>query len=83
MNKGQPKIYSHNKILAIDLIALKFSGLLTIDFLKFNLMVDKGLKRLKLGLVPDHRGLKCERACTNQRWVQVSPIMLDCICYCT
>ena len=50
--KNQP----HEIILALDLIALMFSVLLTIDFFdiqSFKPMVDKGLMIVKLGLVPD------------------------------
>ena len=44
-------------ILTIDLTALKFNGLLNIDFFRLNPMVIKGFMSIKLGMVPDHGGI--------------------------
>ena len=61
MNKGQQKNQTFLTILALDLlIALKSSGLLTID--SFEIQSNgghyKGLMRVKLGMVPNNGGIR-------------------------
>lgn len=54
MNKWTQKGQSHQIILALDLIGLKFNDIFLIKFFRLNLIESEGPMSVKLGPVPDH-----------------------------
>ena len=85
MDEGQEKNQLLQIILALDLISIQFSSLLTIDF--FEIQPNCGWRFYESEIGPDARSWRdecvSERACTGQKWDQVGLMEVDCVYLCS